>query len=494
MPMKKMLSFLVCLLAVAALNAQNRTQVVFSAVGNVNYEMDGLEWTDYDSLVLTNVTKGWTETFRYPDTVIVFNNVMATGIEDYAHTAFHLELGATYDGYSEVVLSLPEAGKMRCELFDVTGRQIAATEKLVASGTHVLSVAMASPQIYFVRVSSPNGTASLKLLGTGNASADAINYSYQRSHEIKEAPKGEVQHPASFGDEFEGRAYKTKFARTQESQEVRFTLENTESQEIEIGFNLCQYLGWTNHNATFTDERDNEEYTYQSYGCQTWMTQNLRYAPQYFLDGVEAGYEDDNDDEWYGYYYAYGLDAETFFVEMDASVLEAIHTEGLLYSWSAVMVANSEGFTPTDGSNRNPSGIQGVCPDGWHVPSDNEWKEFEYYIGLSETEIEEFSPFERGTVAAALAGYQSYWDMGGAMTNMDNIDIWGMYYFNAFPAGYRSTQGDFFERGKATYWWTSTGEIYEETAVTRNLDYDRNRIGRSWQPFSEGQSLRCVQD
>lgn len=36
------------------------------------------------------------------------------------------------------------------------------------------------------------------------------------------------------------------------------------------------------------------------------------------------------------------------------------------------------------GSDENPGGIQGVCPDGWHVPSDSEWKELEMFLGMIE--------------------------------------------------------------------------------------------------------------
>ncbi len=56
-------------------------------------------------------------------------------------------------------------------------------------------------------------------------------------------------------------------------------------------------------------------------------------------------------------------------------------TYGGMYTWAAAM--NGAG-----GSDSNPSGVQGVCPDGWHVPSDSELKELEMNLGMSQSDAE----------------------------------------------------------------------------------------------------------
>src|SRR4030042_2170348 len=56
-------------------------------------------------------------------------------------------------------------------------------------------------------------------------------------------------------------------------------------------------------------------------------------------------------------------------------------TWGLLYTWAAVM-------NDAEASDSIPSGVQGVCPDGWHLPSDAEWKELEIYLGMSQVEAD----------------------------------------------------------------------------------------------------------
>jgi uncharacterized protein (TIGR02145 family) len=48
---------------------------------------------------------------------------------------------------------------------------------------------------------------------------------------------------------------------------------------------------------------------------------------------------------------------------------------GRLYNWAAVMHGS-------DGSTSNPSGVQGVCPTGWHVPSNAEWSQLKSYVSM----------------------------------------------------------------------------------------------------------------
>jgi len=70
------------------------------------------------------------------------------------------------------------------------------------------------------------------------------------------------------------------------------------------------------------------------------------------------------------YYFYYNNDSATY-----------ADTYGALYTWAAMMNGAAS-------SNNNPSGVQGVCPDGWHIPSDTAWKELEMYLGMSQVEAD----------------------------------------------------------------------------------------------------------
>jgi len=130
--------------------------------------------------------------------------------------------------------------------------------------------------------------------------------------------------------------------------------------------------------GTVTDF-DGNVYKTIKIGEQWWMAENLKtthYADgSALVDGTDSG--DIFSDYDTKYYFWYNNDSLTY-----------AETYGALYTWAAVM--NKE-----TSSNENPSGVQGICPVGWHVPSDEEWKELEMFLGMSREEADETG--HRGT-------------------------------------------------------------------------------------------------
>src|SRR5690554_382234 len=117
--------------------------------------------------------------------------------------------------------------------------------------------------------------------------------------------------------------------------------------------------------GTFIDSRDGNEYNWVQIGDQVWMAENLAYLPS--VNMVADGSEDAAG----SYYYVYGYDGTNV---ADAKATANYNTYGVLYNWPAAM-------NGTASSTTNPSGIQGVCPAGWHLPSDAEWTELTDYLG-----------------------------------------------------------------------------------------------------------------
>ena len=94
-------------------------------------------------------------------------------------------------------------------------------------------------------------------------------------------------------------------------------------------------------------------------------------------------------------------------------------TYGALYTWAAAMNGSAS-------SCSNPSGVQGVCPIGWHIPSDKEWQELEIYLGMSESQAD--STGWRGTnEGSKLAGNSGLWEDG----SLENNAAFGTSTFNA---------------------------------------------------------------
>ena len=152
---------------------------------------------------------------------------------------------------------------------------------------------------------------------------------------------------------------------------------------------------------------------------------------------------------------------------------------GALYSWPA---ASRDLY----GSDLNPSEIQGICPDGWHLPSDSEWDELELYLGMDPEELDKQD--WRGS------------DEGGKLKPAGtrdwvnpNTGATGETGFNAQPSGFRHGSAEFIGMGTTARYWTATKNGYSY-GWYRQLDYDNSAIGRDFLGVYRGHSVRCVKD
>lgn len=220
--------------------------------------------------------------------------------------------------------------------------------------------------------------------------------------------------------------------------------------------------------GTFIDSRDNTEYSWVQIGSQTWMAENLKYLPSVVGPGTGSNSE--------AYCYVYGYDGTSISA---AKATENYATYGVLYNWTAAM-------NGAESSDANPSGVQGICPDGWHLPSDAEWKQLEMYLGMSETDVN--STGWRGTVEGGKlkeAGTTHWADPNAGANNESG--------FTALPGGYRNNYGYFDGISYYGNWWSST-ESHTDTAWFRSLGYFGSNVYRSDYRKSLGFSVRCLRD
>lgn len=211
--------------------------------------------------------------------------------------------------------------------------------------------------------------------------------------------------------------------------------------------------------GTFTDSRDGNEYNWVKIGDQVWMAENLAYLPS--VNQVASGSEDAAG----SYYYVYGYDGVNV---ADAKATANYTTYGVLYNWTAAMAGESS-------STSNPSGIQGVCPSGWHLPSDAEWTELTDYLGGTSDAGGKLK--ETGT---------THW----ASPNIGATNETG---FTALPGGYRNNNGAFYDFGYSGDWWSAT-ENGATDAWYRNMSTNSSNV-YSYSSYKElGLSVRCVRD
>uniref|UniRef100_A0A6M3JET0 Fibrobacter succinogenes major paralogous domain-containing protein n=1 Tax=viral metagenome TaxID=1070528 RepID=A0A6M3JET0_9ZZZZ len=192
-------------------------------------------------------------------------------------------------------------------------------------------------------------------------------------------------------------------------------------------------------------------YTEVIIGNQVWLKENLR--ENYLNDSTEIPIIT-NPSQW-----SKTTTPACCFYNNDPEIEKDY---GLLYNWYAVNTGK-------------------LCPVGYHVPSDDEWKELERFIGTEDVDGIQ----DRGRVAYKLKA-KGEWDEG----ETDDFNITG---FSAVPSKYRYNNGYFhvFYMDEAAFW--TTGE-FEGYRCYRALMADRDGIHRSGTYKESGMSVRCIKN
>ena len=208
-------------------------------------------------------------------------------------------------------------------------------------------------------------------------------------------------------------------------------------------------------NGTFVDERDRKTYKYVTIGKMIWMAENLNFKIE---------------DSW-------------CYDDKNANCKKY----GRLYNYDAAMNA---------------------CPEGWHLPSLNEWK----YL-FSVVEGKRIDDIGLGIMKSKVAkklkstsGWDEGWDDNGKRSG-NGDDTYG---FAALPAGIRTIHDDFNSLGEYAFFWTSTeyhtayDPKYTQLDDTEGLSKHADRISfvnkSDWPNFAQygpkilGHSVRCVKN
>ena len=154
---------------------------------------------------------------------------------------------------------------------------------------------------------------------------------------------------------------------------------------------------------------------------------------------------------------------------------------------------------------------RGVCPSGWHVPSDKDWLQLETFLGVPSDQVESKGGRDSGLpqvkLGTKLKAKNGWLDRGSGTDE---------YGFSAVPAGFRwsnwsqvqddwDTSPTFFYEGENAFFWTSTssglkemeheGEtVVMESAWYRDIHHKYPAIYRNDCPKNHGNSIRCIRD
>lgn len=220
--------------------------------------------------------------------------------------------------------------------------------------------------------------------------------------------------------------------------------------------------------ATVTDIDGNTYNTIQV-GNQCWMKENLRTTR--YSDGTTIAK-------------GTATGSNTAYYYIPEHTTPTLTNYGLLYNWKAVMHNSSS-------SNTNPSGVQGICPTGWHVPSSAEWTQLKNYV---ESQSEYKCDGNSSNIAKALASNMGWHSCisacsVGYMPAQNNASG-----FNVVPTGHYCESG-YVGLGDNAHYWSVTQVSNDSSRVyTEHLYYDFADVKRYNSTKGLGYSVRCLRD
>lgn len=234
------------------------------------------------------------------------------------------------------------------------------------------------------------------------------------------------------------------------------------SYGAQMSFTTQAYCG-----ALIVTDYDGNTYNTVQIGNQCWMKQNMRTT--HFANGVSIP-QGSGGSTSVAYYYNYN----------NSSL--SLAQRGYLYNWSAAMHGAGS-------SDANPSGVQGICPNGWHLPSNAEWAQLVSYV-------ESQSMFVCGdnNIAKALASTTGWYSSDEACNVGNNQSTNNATGFSAFPAGY--WYDGFYSSDFYAGFWTSTkySENYNNLARMFGLTSGHSNVELSYGNIYFGHSVRCVRN
>jgi len=133
-----------------------------------------------------------------------------------------------------------------------------------------------------------------------------------------------------------------------------------------------------------------------------------------------------------------------------------------------------------------------VCPDGWHLPSDEEWDQLIIFLINNGNNSDGKSKDNK--IAISLASTTEWKASSDTASVGYNLSVNNSSGFTALPGGYRYYDGSFYNLGNMGIWWSSSKlPISEE--VYRNAYYINNKtVGKDFVSGYYGASVRCVKD
>lgn len=424
-----------------------------------------------DHVQISDLSRNWFKNIYYPDTVLQMNNVV--GVDAYEEVGLSLSQNVPnpFEGTTEFNLQLGHPDAVRISILDMNGKCIIEKSMSLPANIYTYRVSLAAPQTCFLTVRTSKDEKVLKMVnlkGAGKNDVELVGEGVRPIYYNLKSANAEVDLPFVRGDSMSYIGYATINGIYYGSATIEQPQEMSES--LVLVFETAALAeGLPCPDAPTVMDFDSNCYQTVQIGLQCWLKENLRTT--HYSDGTPIALGDTLSSDVPYRYYPNG----------DSSI---VNTYGYLYNWPAMMYGQAE-------CNATPSGVQGICPKGWHAPSQSEWDvlinhvrhQSQYWCGNNQWFI--------AKSLASTTGWNLYNEMccvGDDAPNDNNATG-----FSAYPAGMFRGGAYFSYRDEALFWTTFASSGSDMACYKSLRNYDRD-VFQCGDRKDYGLSVRCLKD
>ena len=394
---------------------------------NFTAETNGL-YKQLDSIKIKNLTNGSDTILYFPDTILILDYFSSTqeGIGENENTfILSQNYPNPFKNQTVVTLLLPNEEGIKIHISDHLGRKVSYYENILSSGLHTFTVYLESRGFYFFTVAVKHNTKTIKMISSGSRKLLSCNIEYTKSEaQAKEYKSEETKDTFTFS--IGDKLMYVGHADAIESGIISSPIVN-EFIKFQYATNIpCPGIPTINYGG--------QTYNTIQILSQCWLKENLNYETENSWCFNNSSYYCDN--------------------------------FGRLYLWEASL---------------------NVCPAGWHLPTDDEWRVLE---GVVDSQYGILDPV--WDLAGSWRGFDPGYNLKsetGWHQNGNGVDLYG---FTAYPGGYMYN-GLFMGPSSESGFWSSS-EYDASTAWNRYNSFSQDEIFRFHFDKNFGFYVRCLKD
>lgn len=415
-----------------------------------------------NSILIENLSQGGDTTLYAPDTVLQANYITRIGNNQPSEEDIFF-VSQNYPnpmaGKTTVNIYLPGNENAHITVSDLMGRELICVEYLLCHGSHSFTFFPGREILYFLTTKIDQQSQTIKMFNSpSNASVSAIcklEFNSQQTG-FNEFKSGNNLSNFVFdlGDQLQYTASSALGDRT-----IIDTPSGNQTYTFQFGSGGIPCPGM----PTVTDI-DGNAYNTVHIGIQCWMAENLKTTT--YHNGTSIPNVTD-----------------TFAWQMLSTGAYVWYNNDI--SWKPLYGALYNYYTTVDAN--------GLCPEGWHVPTDDEWTYLTDFIGGTGdphgNEIKSCRQVNSPLGGSCNTSLHPRWAENTYNANYGTDD----YGFSGLPGGGRMDSGNFDYLGTSSKWWSSTEDNWLCT-WSHCLSYYYGNISCYYENKTHGLSVRCLRD